>query len=172
MTDDKILEIVPQFKDKIVYESIILSNKEYNQKYNDNMNMNKIKAVLHNKVLTKLASSCPNYDYIIVDEFAKPYVYYNYLKGIPNVQRNITFLTKGETKSLAVACASLISRYIFIEYFDKLGESLDMFLPKGASDMVDKAAIDIVNKYGFDKLKDVAKLNFKNTEKIKKALEK
>lgn len=170
MDDNKIMEVVPKFKDKIIYESIILSNKEYNEKYNDNMNMNKIKAVLHNKVLTKLASKCPNYDYIIVDEFAKPFVYYNYLKGLPNVQRNITFLTKGETKSLAVACSSLISRYIFIEAFDKLGENLDMFLPKGASDAVDKVGIEIVNKYGFNKLEEVAKLNFKNTDKIKNAI--
>ncbi len=170
LTDDKILEIVPKFKDKIKYESIILTNLEYNLKYNDDLNMNRIKAIMHNKVLCKLADSINNYDYIIVDQFAKPYVYYNYLKDIPNVKKNITFLTKGETKSLAVACASLISRYIFINQFDKMGESLDMFLPKGASDIVDKVGIDIVNKYGFDKLKEVAKMNFKNTDKIKEML--
>ena len=42
-----------------------------------------------------------------------------------------------------------------------------MALPKGASNTVDEAALKIVEKYGFDKLKEVAKLNFKNTEKIK-----
>ena len=168
MSDDKIMEVVPKFKDKIVYESIVLTNKEYNSRYSDDLNMNKIKAVLHNKVLTKLASNYRDYDYIIIDEFAKPYVYYNYLKEIPKVQRNITFLTKGESKSLAVACSSLLSRYIFINYFDKLGETLDMFLPKGSSDIVDKVGAEIVRKYGFDRLNEVAKLNFKNTDKIKK----
>jgi len=29
---------------------------------------------------------------------------------------------------------------------------------------------EIAKKYGFDKLKDIAKLNFKNTEKIKNGL--
>ncbi len=172
LTDDKILEIVPKFKDKIIYESIILNNNDYNNYYNENLNMNKIKAILHNKVLYKLAHEHSDYDYIIVDEFAKPYVYYNYLKDTPNVQRNITFLTKGETKSLAVACSSLICRYIFINYFDKIGKDLDMFLPKGASETVDKTALEIVNKYGFDKLKEVAKLNFKNTDKIKEMINK
>ena len=128
--------------------------------------MNKLKAILHNKVLFNLRSEVQNYDYIIVDEFAKPYVYYSYLKDSPNVVRNITFMTKGETKSLAVACASLIARYIFIEEFDKLGEKLDMFLPKGASNLVDEAGINIVKKFGKDKLKEIAKYNFKNTEKI------
>ena len=43
---------------------------------------------------------------------------------------------------------------------------VDEFLPKGASDKVDLVGLKIVKKYGFDKLKEIAKLNFKNTEKI------
>ena len=133
--------------------------------------MNKIKAILHNKVLYKLASKY-TYDYIIVDEFAQKYVYYSYLKGLPNVVRDITFFTKGEDKHLSVACASLISRYVFIKEFDKTGEKVDEFLPKGASDKVDAIGVKIVKKYGFDKLKEIAKLNFKNTTKIKELYEK
>lgn len=170
MDDNKILEIVPQIIKKIPYSSMILTNKEYNLKYTLDTNMNKIKAILHNKVLCELSSKYKS-DYIIVDEFAKPYVYYSYLKESSKVCRNITFMTKGETKSLAVACASLISRYIFINEFDKLGESVDTFLPKGASDKVDLVGASIVKKYGFDKLKEIAKLNFKNTDKIKKIVE-
>ena len=108
-----------------------------------------------------------NYEHVIVDEFAKSYIYFNYLRKVPEVVRNITFLTKGEDKSLAVACASLISRYIFIKEFDKLSQSLGISLPKGAGVKVDEVGRQIVEKYGFEKLKEVAKLNFKNTEKIK-----
>ena len=169
LDDNKIIEIVPQIIKRIPYSSIILTNKEYNLKYNNDLNMNKIKAILHNKVLLDLTSKY-KYDYVIVDEFAKPFVYYSYLKSSPNVFRNITFMTKGETKSLSVACASLIARYIFITEFDKLGESVDTFLPKGASDKVNEVALSIVKKYGFDKLSDIAKLNFKNTEKIKELM--
>ena len=146
---------------------MILTNKQYNENYSSDLNMNKIKALLHNKVLFKLSNEIKDYQYIIVDEFAKPYVYYNYLKTTPNVVRNITFFTKGEDKHLAVACASLISRYIFINEFDKLSKSLNINLPKGASNTVDEVGKKIVNEYGFDKLKEIAKLNFKNTEKIK-----
>lgn len=170
MEDNKIMEIVPKIIKVIPYSSIILSNKEYNLKYSDDINMNKIKAILHNKVLVDLTSKYKS-DYVIVDEFAKPIVYFNYLKNSKNIYRNITFMTKGETKSLAVACASLISRYIFINEFDKLGESVDTFLPKGASDKVDLVGVQIVKKYGFEKLNEIAKLNFKNTEKIKKLID-
>lgn len=170
MTDEKILEVVPKVIERIKYKSIILSNKEYNEKYSEDINMNKIKAILHNKVLTQMTQEIKNYDYIVVDEFAKPYVYYNYLKNTPNVCRNITFMTKGESKNLAVACSSIISRYIFVKEFDKLGKSLGFNLPKGASDKVDEIGVQIVKKYGIEKLNEIAKLSFKNTEKIKEQL--
>lgn len=169
LNDEKILEIVPEIIKKIPYECIILSNKEYNENYTNDMNMNKVKAILHNKVLSKLKEKYQA-DYIVVDQFAQPYVYYNYLKGT-NYVRNITFMTKSEDKCLSVACSSLISRYVFLKQFDKLGESIDTFLIKGASDKVDELGVKIVKKYGFDKLKEVAKLNFKNTEKIKNLLQ-
>ncbi len=170
LTDEKILTIVPQIIKRIKYNSIIFSNKEYNQKYSSNINMNKIKAILHNKVLTNLTSEEKNYDYVVVDQFAKPYVYFSYLKETPNVYRKITFLTKAEDKCLSVACASIISRYIFIKEFSKLSESLGILLPKGASTSVDDVALKIVDKFGIEKLEEIAKLNFKNTEKIKEKL--
>ena len=169
LTDDKILEIVPKIIKKIPYECIILSNKEYNENYNTDMNMNKVKAILHNKVLSKMITKYQA-DYIVVDQFANPFVYYNYLKGT-NYVKNITFITKAEDKCLSVACASLISRFVFLKEFDKLGEKLGVFLIKGASDKVDELGLRIVNKYGVDKLKEIAKLNFKNTEKIKQLKE-
>lgn len=167
LTDEKILQIVPKIVKKIPYECLILSNKEYNEKYDSDMNMNKIKAILHNKVLLKMTNKF-NSDYVVVDQFAKPYVYFNYLKDT-NYYRNITFMTKAEDKCLSVACASLISRYIFLKEFDKLGESINTVLLKGASDKVDELGKIIVEKYGFNKLKDIAKLNFKNTKKIKES---
>lgn len=170
LTDEKILSIVPKIIERIKYHSIIFSNKEYNQKYSTDINMNKIKAILHNKVLFSLSSEEKNYDYIVVDQFAKPYIYFNYLKDIPNTIRNITFMTKAEDKCLSVACASLISRYIFIKEFSKISKDLGILLPKGASNSVDDAGVKIVEKYGFEKLSEIAKLSFKNTEKIKEKL--
>ena len=106
------------------------------------------------------------YDYIIVDEFAREQRYYDYIKESPNIQRGITFMTKAEDKNLAVACASIISRYIFIKEFDKLSDSIHIPLPKGAGNAVDTIGMEVVEKYGKDKLHDIAKLNFKNTERI------
>ncbi len=172
MTDIKILEVVPKFINLVDYETIILSNTDYNNYYSSDINMNKIKAILHNKVLSKLKERTNNYDYIVVDQFAKPDTYFKYLANSGNVVNNITFLTKAEDKSVSVSCASLISRFVFLKKFDELSKSIDMFLPKGASDKVDMTGVEIVKKYGIDKLKEVSKLNFKNTDKIKDLLDK
>lgn len=169
LDDLKILDIVPKLIKKIPYSTFILNNKQYN-KWSNDMNMNKIKAILHNKVLSDLTSKYKS-DYVVVDEFAAPYLYYNYLKDVPNVVKNITFMTKGETRCLSVACASVISRYVFLKEFKKICDDVDITLPKGASVSVDEIGCLIVKKYGFSKLNDIAKLNFKNTEKIKKLIE-
>ena len=168
LTDEKILEIAPKVAKKITYKSIILTNKEYNERYHDN-NMNKIKAIMHNKVLYQMVESTKeSYDYIIVDEFAREARYYDYIKDSTEIQRGITFMTKAEDKNLAVACSSVISRYIFLKEFDKLADSLHVPLPKGAGPQVDTIGEEIVDKYGKEKLNEVAKLNFANTNRILK----
>ena len=165
--DNKILKIAPEIAKKIKYRSVILSNKEYNEKYTKDVNMNKIKAIMHNKVLFQLMKEeNPEVDYIIVDEFAREARYYEYLNGINQIQKNITFMTKAEDKNLAVACGSIISRYLFLKEFDKLCDSIHIPLPKGAGKDVDTIGEEVVDKYGEEKLKEIAKYNFKNTDRI------
>lgn len=165
--DSKILKIAPEIAKRVKYRSIILSNKEYNEKYAKDINMNKIKAIMHNKVLYQLmVEEKPEVDYIIVDEFAREARYYEYLRDVKEVQRGITFITKAEDKNLAVAAGSIISRYIFLKEFDKLCDSIHIPLPKGAGKDADTIGEEVVEKYGKDKLKEIAKFNFKNTDRI------
>jgi len=167
LDDDKILKIAPQLIKNIKYKSLIMTNKEYNEKYSSSYNINKIKAIMHNKVLYRMIQEeNPEYDYIIVDEFAREKRYYEYLDGNPTIQKGITFMTKAEDKNLAVACASVISRYIFLKEFDKICDEIHIPLPKGAGKDVDNIGKEVVEKYGKEKLKEIAKTNFKNTERI------
>ncbi len=171
LSDEQILKIVPKIIKQIPYKTIILTNREYNERYGKDMNMNKIKAILHNKVLTEMVKD-NNYDYIVVDQFESEKSYYNHLSEVPNPLKGITFITKAEDKCLSVAVSSLISRYIFIKEIDKLGNKYDIFLPKGANYYVEDVGIKIVNKYGINVLKDIAKLNFSNTDRILKEVRK
>ena len=171
LSDEQILKIVPKIIKQIPYKTIILTNREYNERYGKDMNMNKIKAILHNKVLTEMVKD-NNYDYIVVDQFESEKSYYNHLSEVPNPLKGITFITKAEDKCLSVAVSSLISRYIFIKEIDKLGNKYGIFLPKGANYYVEDVGIKIVNKYGINVLKDIAKLNFNNTDRILKEVRK
>lgn len=167
LTDEKILKIVPDIMNKIPYQSFILKCPEYNKMQENGCNMNKIKAILHNRVLLGLMKK-ENYiyDMVVVDQFTPPKNYYGYLKTEENVFRKITFTTKAEDKCLSVACSSLISRYLFLKEMEKMGNELNAFIPKGAGALVDDFGKKITSKYGKEKLNDIAKLNFKNTEKI------
>lgn len=169
ITDEKILKIAPSIIEKIPHETYILTNPEYNDLNNKGYNMNKIKAVLHNKVLLALMKK-DNFkiDKIIVDQFTTPRSYFSYLKNEENVLRKITFTPRAEDKCLSVACSSIISRYLFLNEMSKLSKELDIYIPKGASTLVDDAGKKIVEKYGKEKLKEISKYNFKNTEKILK----
>ena len=145
MTDDKIRRCAPILMSKIPYVTFTLSNKKYNELSNKGFNMNKIKAILHNRILYELSNKGIPYHKIIVDQFTTPRSYFSYLKqeNITDKVTKITFLTKGESKHLSVAAASVISRYLFLQEMDKLSQ-----------------------KYGKLELDNIAKTNFKNTEKI------
>ena len=75
-------------------------------------------------------------------------------------------MTKAEDKCLSVACASIISRYKFIELMNKLSDEIHIPLPKGASNIVDDVAKEIKEKYGMDMLYHVAKMNFSNVNRL------
>ncbi len=169
MTDDKIKRCAPILMSKIPYVTFTLSNSKYNELSSKGFNMNKIKAILHNKVLYELSHMQENnYHKIIVDQFTSPKSYFTYLKqeNITEKVTKITFLTKGESKHLSVAAASVISRYLFLQEMDKLSEKYHINIPKGASSEVDKIAKEILIKYGKNELNKITKENFKNTLKV------
>ena len=172
ITDDKIKKIAPSIIKKIPYTTFILTNTSYNKNWSEDLNMNKIKAILHNKVLVSMKNKNYPYEKIVVDQFVYPAKYFEHIKEAKEKVTDITFTTKAEDKCLSVAAASIISRYIFLGEMEKLSKEMGMTIPKGAGPNVDEVGIEIVKKYGFDKLYDIAKMNFKNKDKIKNGLKK
>jgi len=169
LTDEKIIKIAPDIMSRIPHVTIILTNEQYNDLQSKNANMNKIKAILHNKVLfTLLNKDNFDYDMIVVDQFVYPKKYYEHLANSKYIVKNISFTTKAEDKCLSVACSSIISRYIFLKEINKLSDSLGIKILLGASNEVDEIGRKIISNFGEDKLNSIAKLNFKNTQKILK----
>ena len=169
ITDEKIIAIAPTLIKEFPHVTYILTPSDYNRL--GITNMNKVKAILHNKVLYTLKEKNYNYDKIVVDQFCYPVKYYEHIKATPNKVTNITFTTHAEDKCLSVAVSSIISRYIFIKEMEKLTKEMYMNIPRGAGTNVDEVGVKIVKQYGINKLNELAKLNFKNTEKIKEFLQ-
>lgn len=170
ITDEKIIQIAPTLIKEIPHVTYILTPIDYNRI--GITNMNKVKAILHNKVLVGLTKKDKyNYDKIVMDQFVYPKKYFEHIASSLEKVTNITFSTHAEDKCLSVAVSSVISRYIFLGEMKKLNQELGMNIPKGAGTGVDSIGAEIVKKFGFDKLNSIAKMNFKNTDKIKELLQ-
>lgn len=175
LTDDKISEIAKQIKEVIPYSLLTLHNEKYNRLQQSGMSQGKLKALLHNQailhVLNKISPVQP--EAILIDQFAKKEVYYNYLKGQEHVQtERVFFSTKGESIHLAVAAASILARYAFIQHFEQLSQLAGFPLQKGAGPKVDEIAARLIIEKGKDLLPQFVKLHFANTEKAWKIVRK
>ena len=166
MSDADMLKIGPLLMERIPHSLLIVPPQKYNQVHESN-NLNAIKAMLHNQAYINLAKKIELPSFKIIDQFTPETSYYRYLKNEPQIIRGIHFETKAEDKYLSVAVGSIISRYGFLKTWEEMEKKYNMTLPKGSGDKVDIVAQAFVERYGFERLGEIAKLHFKNTEKIR-----
>ena len=165
LTDEKIKQIAPTLIKEIPHITMEMKNNEYNELKDHNMN--KIKAILHNKVLVKLLENEElKPEKIVIDQFVYPKKYFEHISSSPKKVTNIFFLTKAESQVYSVAVSSIISRYVFLTEMNKMSENLHKSIPLGAGSNVDEFGKNLVKELGPEILKNYAKLNFKNTDKI------
>jgi ribonuclease HIII len=168
LNDEKIIAIAKVIKDVVPFSLMTLKNEKYNQLQQSGMSQGKMKAILHNQailnVLDKISPVKP--EAILIDQFVQESTYFQHLKNQKAIAReNVYFSTKAEGIHLAVAAASILARYAFVQYIDKLGESAGFKIPKGAGSQVDEAAARLILKKGKEVLPSYVKLHFANTEK-------
>lgn len=166
ITDETIKKVAPKLMKQLKYSLLILDNARYNRVHQTN-NLNEMKAKLHNQAYINLLHKgyqIPNAAY--VDQFEPESAYYHHLANEKEIYHKLTFETKAESQYIAVAAASMIARFAFIECMDEMSRHYHFDFPKGAGDIVDIAAQKFVDQYSFKELNNVAKLHFKNTEKI------
>ena len=166
MSDADMLKIGPLLMERIPHSLLIVPPQKYNRVHESN-NLNAIKAKLHNQAYINLAKKIELPSFKIIDQFTPETSYYRYLKNEPQIVRGIHFETKAEDKYLSVAVGSIISRYGFLKTWEEMEKKYNMTLPKGSGDKVDIVAQAFVERYGLERLGEIAKLHFKNTEKIR-----
>lgn len=168
LTDSKILSLSPILKDLLPYELYELVPERYNA-LQKQYNQHQLKAIIHNFVITELLdrlSASNHVDHIIIDQFEPAANYFKHLNGQTRITRkNIIITPKAESKSLAVAAASIIARSAFLKSLSTLGKPYNIQLPSGASHKSDVVAANIYQKFGLEGLEQTAKLHFANTNK-------
>lgn len=165
ITDETIRKIAPLLQERLIHSLLIVPPVKYNSIHHT-YNMNAVKSLLHNQAYVNLAKKTKLPELLIIDQFTPERAYYKWLKQEQTVIRPIHFETKAENKFLSVAAASIIARNAFLQAMDEYESFYGMKLLKGAGTRVDDCAREFIRKYGKDRLKEVAKLHFKNTERL------
>ena len=161
LNDAKIFALGEQLVEKIKFTKIVCDTLKIEDLTNKGWSMHKIMANLHNRchqlLIDKyhLNTNIPVY----IDQFEKPSIYTSYcLNLIPN---HLIFKTKGESYYPSVATSSVIARYIFLRYWNKMEEDLQIQIPKGASSEVDKIYKKLKSENN-EKVEQYVKKNFRN----------
>ncbi|GCE17064.1 ribonuclease HIII [Dictyobacter kobayashii] len=164
LTDKNMAVMAQEIKRLCPYHILTYLPEAYNQLYQQLSNLNILLARAHAEVLTSVANQTAA-RHAIVDQF-----------GDEALVRQALYQT-GSTLSLeqrhraeedtAVAAASILARAEFVHQLTQLSESIDINLPKGASNpQIVAIGRQLVAQQGETALRRIAKLHFKTTATI------
>ena len=165
-SDKKIADLAKLIRETpgCVVDSVVVGNEAYNRLYEKMKCVNTLLAWGHARVIENLMGKRyqmnPPPVKAISDQFAasKSVIEKALMaqgKEIQLVQRH-----KAE-EDIAVAAASILARDEFVKGIAKLESQFAMKFPKGAGDLVDKAAKEFVETRGAGELQRVSKLHFR-----------
>ncbi len=138
MTTKQIMALAPIIKKLVHAVTIVIDNNQYNQWYTQYQNAHVIKALAHNQALVQLLATYQlTNKTIFIDQFVNAVKYFEYLSKItPVIKDNVIFITKGEEKSLAIACSAILSRAAFLTSIKNLETKYHLAFPLGANEKV------------------------------------
>ena len=135
----------------------------YNRLYAKMDNVNRMLAWGHARALEDLLERVPDCPRALSDQFGNKR---SVLNALMRKGRNIKLDQRPKAESdPAVAAASIVARHEFVRRIEKLGESIGVELPKGASKAVLAAAAELIRRRGFEQLGEVAKMHFVTAKK-------
>jgi ribonuclease HIII len=148
-------------------KTVLLLPKTYNAMYREFLTekkkLNEILAWGHARIIADFAKA-DAIDGAVVDRFARDErTLLRSLRGlasVPVVQR------ERAEDNIAVAAASVVARALFLSELRKLSDRFDMDLPPGAGEPTIAAAKRFVERYGKEKLEEVAKTHFRTMESL------
>lgn len=171
ITSDKVVQALAQKIRKRLgrrFSVVAVGPAAYNRLHGSMGTVNRILAWGHAKVIENLLEVVPNCPRALSDQFGPEQ---QILRALQQKGRKIKLEQRHRAESdVAVAAASILARAAFLSGLEKLGEKVEVTLPKGASAKVREAAAELVGKHGGAMLLEVAKCHFKTTDDVLAAL--
>lgn len=169
LSDSKNIELAQKIMEicKGQFSIIEISPEKYNDLYEqfkkEKKNLNTLLAWGHAKAIEELLSKI-DCQTAIADQFADERFIKSKLQE-KGKKLNLIQMHKAE-QNIAVAAASILARARYLEKLSRLSNEYKIDLPKGASQIVIETAKKLVNSYGRNVLRKVAKLHFKTTKEV------
>jgi ribonuclease HIII len=160
LSDDACRRLGPALMGRFEHAIERLDPPAYNVEHARQKNLNPMLADLHGRAIRQVAEAG---DRVVVDRFANERLVAGRLAGL---DVELIQTPRAESLEPAVAAASVIARHVFLEALAELSEAFALDLHKGAGAPTDHAARAFVALHGRERLGEVAKLHFKNTDKL------
>ncbi|MBD3333222.1 ribonuclease HIII [candidate division GN15 bacterium] len=142
---------------------VIIPPPEYNRRWKESRNLNKLLAEGHAEAIDRLRQQHPA-DIAVCDKFGKPELIEDELVSL-GCSLDVDQIERGESVA-QVGAASILARAGFVREMERLSESIGFELPKGAAPIVDQAGRKLVQQQGEEVLERVAKVHFKNYQRV------
>jgi ribonuclease HIII len=170
-SDAKTLEIARELRRLLGdrFTLISIGPAKYNQLYTRIRSVNSLLAWGHARAIENLLEKVPSCPRAVSDQFgSKEQV----KRALLQKGRKIELVQRHRAESdIAVAAASILAREGFLLGLKKLGDQFGIKLPKGASNLVQDAAVELVRKHTPATLTQAAKCHFKTTDTVLGRLE-
>lgn len=167
-SERKILNLFSMVKEYPYYYCSVVQPSEYNILIEEYKNVSILLAKQHAKViemgLRDLKEKGISCEHVVIDQFSTSKE--RVINELGELGRECRLIQHHQGESdIAVACASVIARGIFLEEWQRMSDEYAFDFPKGASNVIEKGR-EFVSIYGSEKLNEVAKVGFKTTRQI------
>jgi ribonuclease HIII len=163
--DVQVERLAQQVRERVPSAVVTLAPEEYNRRYKQMKNLNRLLAWAHALAIQRLWKEvdCAT---VLSDKFGdEGYLIKALGLATPPADGLKLYQFEQAEADTAVAAASVLARAEYLRQLQRLSTEVGMALPKGATHVVEAGRL-LVERHGPDVLNRVAKWHFKTTRKI------